>query len=143
MNREVHVRFSESARVKFPRATRLMKRNLYRILGIGQDADLTKIKKAYRQAAKRFHPDISPETANQFRDAQEAYDILSDPQKRSIYDRENLRKPQVRKPTFETIPSTRHPFDFFDSFFFDIGDLWFGHIAETLVDSRRRPLALI
>ena len=120
-----------------------MKRNLYRILNIGQDADLTKIKKAYRQAAKRFHPDISPETANQFRDAQEAYDILSDPQKRSIYDRENLRKPQVRKPTFETIPSTRHPFDFFDSFFFDIGDLWFGHIAETLVDSRRRPLALI
>ena len=120
----------------------IMKRNLYRILGIGQDADLAKIKKAYRKAAKRFHPDISPETAKQFRDAQEAYDILSDPQKRSIYDRENLRKPPIRMPSVETTLPTRYPFDFFDSFFLDFKDHWFGHIAEILVDSRRRPEGL-
>jgi DnaJ-class molecular chaperone len=120
----------------------IMKRNPYRILGVRQDADLAKIKRAYRQAAKRYHPDISPATAKQFRDAREAYDILSHPQKRAIYDRENLREPPVRMSSVETTSPASNPFEFLDSFFYDFRDRWFGHIAETLVDSRRRPEGL-
>jgi molecular chaperone DnaJ len=116
----------------------IMKRNLYRILGVRQDADLAKIKRAYRQAAKRYHPDISPGTAKQFRDAQEAYDILSDPKKRAIYDRENLRELPVRMSIFETTPPPRTRFDFFDSLFLDFNDPWAEHIAESFVNSRRR-----
>ena len=116
----------------------IMKRNLYRILGINQDADLAKIKKAYRQAAKRFHPDISPGTAKKFRDAREAYDILSDPQKRSNYDKQNLKKLSVRMPSVEPTLSTRNPLDFFDRFFFDFKDRWFGHFTEILEERKRR-----
>jgi len=113
----------------------IMKRNLYRILGVRQDADLAKIKRAYRQAAKRYHPDISPGTAKQFRDAEEAYDILSDPKKKAIYDRENPRELPVRMSNFEATPPSRPPYD---SFFLDFNDPWAEHIAESFVNSRRR-----
>jgi len=58
-----------------------MKKNLYKVLGISQDADPAKIKKAYWKAAKRYHPDVSPGTSKKFREVQEAYEILSDPKR--------------------------------------------------------------
>ncbi len=115
----------------------MIKRNLYRVLGIKQDADLAKIKKAYWKAAKRYHPDRSPKTSKQFREVREAYDVLSDPQKRSLYDAENVKKPSVRRSPAESILSSRGPRDFFDRIFFDFQDCWFGHLSEPLGDRKR------
>lgn len=120
----------------------MMKRDLYRILGISQDADLAKIKKAYWKAAKRYHPDISPGTIKKFREVQEAYDILSDPQKRSKYDREYLKKPPVRMPPVETAFSPPNPLNFFDRFLFDFHDPWFRPYPEILEGRKTRLSSL-
>lgn len=64
-------------------------RNYYQILGITRDATSSEIKKAYRQLARTYHPDVNPgdKTAEeQFKDINEAYSILSDPKMRSEYD---------------------------------------------------------
>jgi DnaJ-class molecular chaperone len=50
-----------------------MKRNFYKVLGVNQKADPEKIKRAYRQAAKLLHPDVSPRNEEEFREVQEAY----------------------------------------------------------------------
>ncbi|KAK9240616.1 hypothetical protein V1525DRAFT_394431 [Lipomyces kononenkoae] len=63
---------------------------LYDVLGIPADANDAQIKKAYRVNALKYHPDKnqhSPEAAEKFKDISHAYEILSDPQKREIYDR--------------------------------------------------------
>ena len=61
--------------------------NYYAILGVPGDADPETIKRAYRQLARRFHPDLAgPEGAVQMKRINRAYDVLSDPQKRLNYD---------------------------------------------------------
>lgn len=65
------------------------KRDYYEILGVRKDADSSEIKKAYRQAAFKFHPDKNQgdkESEEKFKEASEAYEVLSDPQKRQLYD---------------------------------------------------------
>jgi molecular chaperone DnaJ len=119
-----------------------MKRNLYKVLGISQDADPAKIKKAYWRAAKRYHPDLSPGTSKKFREVQEAYDTLSNPQKRSIYDTENVKTPPVCTPYIEPTLFSPSPFGFFDLFFSDFQAPLFGHFAETLEDRKREPGSL-
>jgi molecular chaperone DnaJ len=67
----------------------MSKRDYYEILGLGKDASAAEIKKAYRQLALKFHPDKNPdnkEAEEQFKEAAEAYEILSDENKRSRYD---------------------------------------------------------
>src|SRR5580704_14126331 len=63
----------------------------YEILGVTRDASADVIKSAYRKAAMKWHPDRNPENKqdaeHNFRQASEAYSVLSDAQKRSIYDR--------------------------------------------------------
>jgi molecular chaperone DnaJ len=66
------------------------KRDYYEVLGLGRDADDQAIKGAYRKLALKFHPDRNPdnpEAEEKFKEASEAYSILSDPQKRAAYDR--------------------------------------------------------
>src|SRR3954465_7597149 len=66
------------------------KRDYYEVLGVGRDAPLDEIKKAYRQMALKYHPDRNPgdEAApKRFKEAAEAYEVLSDPEKRQRYDR--------------------------------------------------------
>jgi molecular chaperone DnaJ len=66
------------------------KRDYYEILGVARDATDTQIKSAYRKLALKFHPDRNPgdHTAEErFKEAAEAYAIVSDPEKRSMYDR--------------------------------------------------------
>ena len=65
------------------------KRDYYEVLGVGKDADDAALKKAYRQVAKKYHPDVNPgdaEAEKKFKEASEAYAILSDPEKRRQYD---------------------------------------------------------
>jgi molecular chaperone DnaJ len=67
------------------------KRDYYEILGIARNCSADEIKSAYRKAALKWHPDRNPEKKDEaehhFREATEAYSVLSDPQKRPIYDR--------------------------------------------------------
>ena len=69
----------------------LRKFDFYELLGVARDASGDQIKSAYRKAALKWHPDRNPENKQEaehnFRAASEAYSVLSDAQKRSIYDR--------------------------------------------------------
>lgn len=65
------------------------KRDYYEVLGVSRDADDAALKKAYRQLAKKYHPDTNPgdkEAEAKFKEASEAYAVLSDPQRRQQYD---------------------------------------------------------
>lgn len=65
-------------------------RDYYEVLGVGRDASADEVKKAYRGLARKYHPDVNPgdkKAEGKFKEAQQAYDILSDPEKRSLYDR--------------------------------------------------------
>ena len=65
------------------------KRDYYEVLGISRDAEESTIKKAYRKLAKKYHPDSNvgdPQAEQKFKEITEAYSVLSDPEKRKMYD---------------------------------------------------------
>ena len=100
-----------------------MKRDYYQVLNVGRDASSEEIKKTFRKIALECHPDRRPgdhEAEERFKEAQEAYAILSNPESRQRYDRhgfEGLRG----QPGFEDFGG--HPFE---SLFQDIFDEFFG-----------------
>ena len=66
-----------------------MKRDYYEVLGLSKGADENSIKKAYRKLAKKYHPDTNPdnkEAEKNFKEVTEAYSVLSDPEKKKMYD---------------------------------------------------------
>src|ERR1043165_3098577 len=68
----------------------MAKRDYYEVLGVNKDASEDDIKKAYRKLAMKHHPDRNPDNPKaeeHFKEAKEAYEVLSDADKRSAYDR--------------------------------------------------------
>src|SRR2546423_8100946 len=66
------------------------KEDYYKILGVKRDAKPEELKKAYRRLARKYHPDVNPgdkSSEERFKLTTEAFDVLSDPKKRSVYDR--------------------------------------------------------
>ena len=106
------------------------KRDYYEVLGVGKNADDAEIKKAYRTLAKKYHPDVNPGNAEaeaKFKEASEAYAILSDPDKRRQYD-------QFGHAAFEGGAGGAGGFDFSGADFSDI----FGDIFSDFFGGRSR-----
>jgi molecular chaperone DnaJ len=96
-----------------------MPRDYYEVLGVSRDAGESEIKKAFRKLARELHPDVNshdPQAADKFKEAAEAYEVLSDADRRSTYDRyghEGLRSGGYA-PNFDTFGSVA---DIFEAFF--------------------------
>src|SRR5580700_2346986 len=94
-------------------------RDYYEVLGVARDADDATIKKAFRRLARELHPDVNahdPDAEEKFKEAAEAYEILSDPERRATYDRyghEGLRSGGYA-PNFDSFGSIG---DLFNAFF--------------------------
>ncbi len=123
-------------------------KDFYRTLGVARDAPPDEIKKAYRQQALKYHPDRNPgnkEAEEKFKEAAEAYSVLCDPEKRSVYDR--FGSEGLRGQGFSGFdPSVFEDFeDILGNFFgFSIGDLFGsgGRGRGGVRRSRGRDLAL-
>lgn len=85
----------------------MSKKDHYAILGIERTEDESSIKTAFRQLAKRYHPDLSgPETTRRFQEIVEAYEVLSDPESRASYNRSiGARDAAQAPPQAESGPS--------------------------------------
>lgn len=100
----------------------------YEVLGVPRSADETQIKKAFRSLARELHPDVNtedPDAEEKFKQAAEAYEILSDPDRRATYDRfghEGLRSGGYQ-PNFDQFGSLT---DLFEAFFGGAGGGAFG-----------------
>src|SRR5271170_7296296 len=94
-------------------------RDPYEVLGVGRDASEQQIKKAFRQLARELHPDVNahdPDAEEKFKEAAEAYEILSDDERRATFDRyghEGLRSGGYA-PNFDGFGSIS---DLFNAFF--------------------------
>lgn len=118
------------------------KRDYYEILGISRNATTEEIKSAYRKMAKKYHPDINPdskEAEDKFKEASEAYEILSDVNKRATYDQyghEGL-KGSFGSGGFEWSDFT-HSSDIEDIFGNFFGSSIFGDIFGRKTSSRQK-----
>jgi curved DNA-binding protein len=110
-------------------------KDYYKIMGVSRNASQDEIKRAYRQLARKYHPDVSqdPEAEQKFKDIGEAYEVLKDPQKRAAYDQ--LGANWQAGAGFQPPPNWGGGFDFKTDGFDD--NLDFGDFFESLFSKRR------
>ena len=108
----------------------MSKRDYYEVLGVARDASADELKRAYRQLARQYHPDRNPddpEAEERFKEASDAYQVLSDTERRKTYDRHGHEAFQSQGPGgFDT------------NEFAGIGDLLDGLFGEVLGRKRKR-----
>jgi len=114
------------------------KRDYYEVLGVGRDASPEELKKAFRKAALKYHPDRNPndpDAERKFKEAAEAYEVLSDPEQRARYDRYGHAGISGRPHTdFTHVP--------FEDIFSHFSDIFGGSFLDELfggVRTRRGP----
>lgn len=103
------------------------KRDYYEVLGVSKSATADEIKKAYRALAKKYHPDLNPdnkEAEAKFKEANEAYEILSDPQKKEKYDRFGFAGVDPSYGAGQGGAGGFGGFGFGDGMDFDLGDIF-------------------
>lgn len=104
------------------------KRDYYEVLGVERGAGAQEVKRAYRKKAMQYHPDRNPgdaEAEERFKEAAEAFEVLSDDQKRSLYDQYGHEGP--RQAGFSGFSGTEDVFSHFGDLFGDLfGNLGFG-----------------
>lgn len=113
------------------------KRDYYEVLGVSRDASLEEIKKAYRKLALKYHPDRNPgnkEAEEKFKEAAEAYAVLSDAEKRAQYDQFGHSLGGSGFPGFQGFEDA---FRGFGDIFGDLFDDFFGTVTRTRAGARR------
>jgi molecular chaperone DnaJ len=101
------------------------KTDYYELLGVGRKANAKDIRAAYRKLARKYHPDLNPgdkSAEEKFKQIQEAYEVLSDPKKRQMYDQFGFNEPGPGAPGPGARYGTRPPEDIH----FDFGGFDFG-----------------
>lgn len=110
-------------------------RDYYEVLGVSRDVNQEDLKKAYRKLARKYHPDVNPDdpsAEDKFKEVKQAYDVLSDPEKRAGYD-------QFGPGAFENGGYQSGPQGFGDfTGFGDIFDMFFGGGFGSASAGRRR-----
>ncbi len=118
------------------------KRDYYEVLGVKRNASKEDIKKAYRRLAKRYHPDLNPgnkEAEEKFKEAQEAYEILSNDEKRKAYDMYGIAgfQPGAERTTWRRQQGSTEGFEFNLGDFSSFEDI-FGEVFHPRETAKRR-----
>lgn len=110
-------------------------KDYYQIMGVARDASQDEIKRAYRRLARKYHPDVSKEAdaEQRFKEMQEAYEVLKDPEKRKAYDQ--FGKDWKAGQEFHPPPGWEPNFEFRGGGFIDESD--FSDFFETLFGRSR------
>jgi len=110
-------------------------KDYYKILGVDHNASEKEIKQAYRRLARKYHPDVNPgdkAAEEKFKEISEAYEVLSDKDKRMKYDQFGQYWQQAGQPgAGQPPPGWGENFGGFD-FGFDIGEGGFGNLFDLL-----------
>lgn len=111
-------------------------KDYYKMMGVARDASQDEIKRAYRKLASKYHPDVSkePNAEEKFKEVQEAYEVLKDPERRAAYDQlgSNWRQGQDFRPP----PDWGRDFEFSTSSFGSAEDSDFSDFFSSLFGQR-------
>lgn len=109
-------------------------KDYYQILGVNDKADAAEIKKAYRKLARKYHPDVSTEDSaeDRFKEVNEAYEVLGDPEKRAEYDQLKKMGAKSRDGSFRPPPDWESAAHFSDGGFTEADMQGFSDFFETV-----------